>query len=88
MTSDFMQGGVAACFILGGLFFFRFWRETRDQLFILFASSFWIQAGVRITLSFTDEPEEHAYLYMLRLLAFLMIVAAILLKNIKRDPLE
>jgi hypothetical protein len=41
---SFLQGAIAMCFALAGLFFFRFWRDTLDRLFLLFAASFWLQA--------------------------------------------
>ena len=44
---SFLQGAIAMCFAIAGLFFLRFWRDTRDRLFLLFALSFWLQAMTR-----------------------------------------
>jgi hypothetical protein len=84
MNIEFMHGGITMLFILAGLFFFRFWRDTLDRLFLLFALSFWLQALTRMGLAFVGGQEERAYLYLLRLLAFLLIIAAISMKNVSR----
>lgn len=82
MTLSFVQGAIAACFALAGLFFLRFWRDTHDRLFLLFAASFWLQALTRVALSLIGQPEERAYWYVVRLIAFLLIVVAIVMKNV------
>lgn len=72
-------------FAVAGLFFFRFWRETLDRLFLLFALSFWLQATVRVGLSMAGQSDERAYWYLLRLIAFLLIAVAIAMKNLGTD---
>ena len=37
---DFLSGAVAFGFFVCGLFFLRFWRRTRDELFMAFALAF------------------------------------------------
>ena len=37
---DFLSGAVALGFFVCGLYFLRFWRRTRDQLFLAFALAF------------------------------------------------
>jgi hypothetical protein len=81
MTMSFLHGVIAMSFALAGLFFLRFWRDTRDRLFLLFAASFWLQALTRVGLSLSGQPEE-AYWYVVRLIAFLLIVVAIVMKNV------
>jgi hypothetical protein len=78
----FLQGALAVCFLVAGAFFFRFWHETRDRLFLLFALSFWIQGFTRIALTMFSEHDERVYLYLLRLLAYGLILAAIAMKNL------
>ena len=87
MNIDFMQGGITILFVLAGLFFFRFWRDTLDRLFLLFALSFWLQGLTRVALSFVGGQEERAYLYLLRLLAFLLIITAIAMKNVSHPEI-
>jgi hypothetical protein len=43
-----LTGAIAVGWLLAGLFFFRFWRHTRDRFFLWFALSFWLEAGNRI----------------------------------------
>jgi hypothetical protein len=78
----FLHGAITICFLAAGLFFFRFWRDTLDRLFLLFALSFWLQALVRIAL-INVETEHRVYFYALRLLAYGLIIAAIVMKNIE-----
>ena len=37
---DFLSGAVALGFFVCALFFLRFWRRTRDALFLAFALAF------------------------------------------------
>jgi hypothetical protein len=69
-------------FLVAGLFFLRFWRETKDRLFLAFAVSFFIEAVNRAALALSDKPNERApSFYLLRLLAYLAILVAIADKN-------
>lgn len=78
--TNFLHGGVTICFLAAGLFFFRFWRDTLDRLFLMFALSFWLQAVVRVSLAVV-ETEDRVFFYALRLLAYGLILAAIVMKN-------
>ena len=78
----FLQGALTVCFLVAGAFFWRFWRQTHDRLFLLFALSFWIQSFTRVALTVVSESEGRVYFYLLRLLAFGLILAAIAMKNI------
>jgi hypothetical protein len=76
---------VMACFV-AGLFFLRFWRKTRDRLFVIFAVAFWLMGVNWLALSFTDpnaaeDAEYRAATYLIRLVAFVLIIYAILQKN-------
>ena len=65
-----------------GLFFFRFWRKTRDGLFGIFAGAFWVLAIERILLLVTNpEHELRPLAYLIRFFAFLLIAVAIFQKN-------
>ena len=41
---DFLSGSVTFGFLLAALFFLRFWRRTRDGLFLAFATAFLLLA--------------------------------------------
>jgi peptidoglycan/LPS O-acetylase OafA/YrhL len=79
---DFLQGIAAAGSLAVGLFFLRSWRETRDRFFVLFAFAFWFLALNAVALLWADPAGEHRhFFYLIRLLAFLLIIAAIVGKN-------
>jgi hypothetical protein len=68
--------------LVAGMFFLRFWQETRDRFFLLFAASFFLEAGNRTALALSPHPSDGApVFYAVRFLAFLMILLAIADKN-------
>jgi len=88
MMSQLMMGAIAmACFVVG-LFFLRFWRQTRDRFFLFFCISFWVDGINRLSYGLNMTADEHEpILYLVRFLAFLLILVAIVDKNRKRnDP--
>jgi hypothetical protein len=79
---DFLSGAVALGFFVCGLFFLRFWRRTRDQLFMAFALAFALLGLGQTILALASIPtEERGSLYLIRLAAFAVIIFAILRKN-------
>jgi hypothetical protein len=65
-----------------GLFFLRFWRESRDALFAFFGVSFWLLALSWGLLAFFDFREEsQPYVYGIRLIAFLLLIVGMIAKN-------
>jgi uncharacterized membrane protein HdeD (DUF308 family) len=78
----FLLGVLAALSITAGVFFLKFWRETRDSFFLAFAASFIIEGLNRVTLLAMARPNEGApWTYIVRLLSILLILAAIVKKN-------
>ena len=79
----FLLGGVVMGCLVAGLFFLRFWRKTRDRLFMIFALAFWILGLNWMLLAFTSPTDEsrRALFYILRLVAFILISCAIIDKN-------
>jgi len=78
----FLLGAICMGFALAGLFFLRFWRDTRDRLFALFALAFVVLAANRIGFMFQPEHDVRGdTLYWVRLVAFLLILLAIVDKN-------
>lgn len=64
------------------LFFLRFWRKTGDRLFAFFAAAFLLLGVERISISIASS-ETGSYVYLIRLLAFVLILIAIVDKNRK-----
>jgi hypothetical protein len=82
----FLQGVAATGAWIGGLFFLRFWRTERDALFALFAAAFWLLALSWTLISLLGAAEEtRPYLYGIRLLAFALIIAGMIVKNRPSD---
>ena len=77
-----VAGALSAGYAVAALFFARFWRDTRDRLFGFFAVAFAILAVQRVALALAaDQRGLSTTLYGLRLLAFLLILYAIVDKN-------
>jgi hypothetical protein len=76
-----VTGAIVLGYWVAGLFFVRFWRETRDRLFLIFGIAFWILGVQRFMLAFVRFAEQGTLLYGVRLGAFLLILAAIIDKN-------
>jgi hypothetical protein len=79
----FVSGAITAGFLVLGLYFLRFWRRTRDALFVNFAVAFWLLALNQAAATLSPGGEiEKGWVYLIRLAAFLIIIAAIVRKNI------
>ncbi len=82
-----VAGGLAAGFLVLAAFFLRFWGRTRDGLFLAFSAAFALM-GVNQTLPviLNIPQEERGGIYLIRLLAFLLIIVAVAGKNLRRGP--
>jgi hypothetical protein len=79
---DFLSGAVALGFAACALFFLRFWRRTREELFLAFAVAFLLLGAGQTILALANiSTEERGSIYLLRLIAFLLILVAIYRKN-------
>ena len=80
--SGLLSGLIIAGYLVCGLFFLKFWRSTADRLFLTFAIAFWVLAAQRLMLIFfAGVSGAEIYLYLVRLLAFSLILMAIVNKN-------
>ncbi len=67
---------------IAGLLMLRFWRRTQDRFFLIFALAFWLFGIENIISTFAHlATGASAYVYLVRLAAFLLILAAIVDKN-------
>lgn len=79
---DFLSGAVVLGLATCSLFFLRFWRRTREGLFLAFALAFILLGLGQSVLALGNIPtEERGSLYLIRLAAYLLILAAIFRKN-------
>lgn len=83
MLEGFLLGAFVTASMTAALYFFRFWRQTRDALFLAFALSFLIEGVNRMGFLLVEAPNEGtAAIYVVRLLSYLLIFAAIVRKNL------
>jgi hypothetical protein len=88
MWVTYLSGAVTIGYLVSGLFFLRFWHRTADRLFLAFAIAFMLLAVNQCLAAFLAAGDERiAYAYALRVLGFVLILAAIIDKNIaaRRD---
>ncbi len=82
MLEVFLSGMITLGFLTAGLFFLRFWKRTRDSLFLAFAFAFWLLGAHQAMIALTQIPvEERSPLYLLRLAVFGLIIVSIWAKN-------
>jgi hypothetical protein len=78
----FIMGAIAMASCVVALFFLRFWRNTHDRLFAMFAAAFFLLGATRLGLALSDDSSEgNTSWYWVRLAAFLIILFAIADKN-------
>lgn len=81
-----LWGALSMASWAAGLFFFRFWRASRDRLFLYFFLAFWALAVSWLWLILFQAPSESKhYAYLPRFVAFGLIIAGIVDKN-RRKP--
>ncbi|WP_225408314.1 DUF5985 family protein [Stigmatella hybrida] len=77
-----LNGALVMACLACALFFVRFWRESKDRLFALFALSFTVMSLNWFALSLLPvDDERRSYVYVIRLVSFLLILFAIWDKN-------
>lgn len=76
-------GAVTLSCCMTGLLFLRSWRMTRDRFFLFFALSFFLQGVSTLLMGISYEPagDRAPFVYLIRLFAFIVILAAIADKN-------
>ncbi|HWK10405.1 MAG TPA: DUF5985 family protein [Vicinamibacterales bacterium] len=80
--NDFLSG-ITVCSCWGAaVFFLRYWRDTRDRLFLLFAIGLFVLSLNWVALEIVRPvAETRHYFYVIRLIAFGCMVAGIWDKN-------
>jgi hypothetical protein len=81
---EFLSGAVTLGYLVGAGFFLRFWRRTDDRFFLAFGAAFLLFAlnqFLAAALVVVSEPT--SVIYALRVLGFILIIAAIVDKNVR-----
>jgi Family of unknown function (DUF5985) len=82
MVNGFFLGVIVTASLTAAAYFLKFWRQTGDKLFLGFGLAFCIEGLNRIAFLFMDAPNEgHPAVYVIRLVSYLLILAAIVQKN-------
>lgn len=82
MIDGFLLGVIVTSSLVAGAFFLKFWRKTRDLLFLGFAAAFIIEGLNRLAFLFFEQPNMgNSLVYSVRLFSFLLILGAIIHKN-------
>lgn len=72
---------ILACFVVS-LYFLRFYRDTRERLFLFFSAAFGLEGINRILLAMSENPSEgDPRLYLLRAFGYTLIIVGIIDKN-------
>jgi peptidoglycan/LPS O-acetylase OafA/YrhL len=80
---EFLSGAVTLGYLVASGFFVRFWRKTADRLFLAFALAFLLLAGNQGLAQWLGAADERlGYTYLLRVLGFVLILVAIVDKNL------
>ena len=81
----FVAGAVTMGFSIAALFFLRFWRRTRDGLFLAFAIAFLLLGVNQVLVVLAHVPEEdRSPLFLFILAAFAIIIWAVFQKSRRR----
>lgn len=78
----FLFGMVAMACVVIGLYFFKFYMRTKDRLLAYFGVGFWLLAIERLILALSaHEGEARSLIYIIRLIAYALIIYGIVEKN-------
>ena len=82
---DFLAGAVTLGYAVAAVLFLRFWRRTADRLFLAFSAAFVLLATNQVLAAALEAGDERTpYVYSLRVLGFVLILWAIVDKNLSR----
>ena len=80
---EYLSGAVTLGYAVAALFFLRFWRRTGDRLFVAFAIAFVLLTLNQALAQWLGAADERVgYTYLLRVLGFILILGAIVDKNL------
>jgi hypothetical protein len=86
--SVFLSGICMATFAFSGIFFLKFWKASHDRFFLFFSLACGLLAAERVVLLFMSDQyspnysiEHNPWIYVIRVMAFGLILTAIVEKN-------
>jgi hypothetical protein len=85
LLSAYADGFFTCASLVAALFFLRFWRRSRDGLFLNFALAFVLLAGNSVaSISLGSLNDQKPAVFLFRLAAFAVIIVGIWRKNLER----
>ena len=82
VIKQFLWGLLTMAHLVVALLLLRFWRLSRDRLFLFFAASFVTLAVNWLTLALMrPAPEAEHLIYLIRLFGFVLLIIGIIDKN-------
>jgi peptidoglycan/LPS O-acetylase OafA/YrhL len=86
---EYISGAVTLGYLVATLFFLRFWRRTGDRLFVAFSIAFALLTLNQALAQWIGAADERVgYTYLLRVLGFVLILGAIVDKNISAGKIR
>jgi hypothetical protein len=83
--NQFLWGMLAALTLVATAFFWKYWRRTRDGLFLGLSIGFGLLTVHWAALAMVNPSDEtRHYLYIVRFLGFVVMIAGVVAKN--RSP--
>jgi hypothetical protein len=80
---EFLAGALTLAYVVASVYFVHFWQRTSDRLFLAFAAAFGLLALNQLAVfSLGVGDERYNYAYVLRVLGFVLILLAIIDKNL------
>jgi len=87
--NNLIYGAIIMGSIVISLFFLNFWRRVRDRFFLFFSLAFFLLAVNWLILVLAGEASDaRSYGYLTRLMAFLLIIVAVIDKNRSRKDVR
>ena len=84
MLNGFLLGLIVMAELVASGYFFKFWRRTRDPLFLAFGVAFAVEAVNRTAFLYVEDAAgENPWLFGVRLFCYLLILGGILHKNMR-----
>lgn len=85
----FLLGFICMASAVAAMFFVRFWRRTSDLLFAAFAAFFLLESVSQVLVLYPPRPNEATpAIYLLQLTGLVLVLAAILSKNLGRSRIK
>lgn len=84
MIYSFLGGVVTALAVTAALFFLKFWKQTRETLFLFFSGAFVLLSISPALIGLQPDESDEGWEFTFRLAAFLLIILGTVWTNTRR----